>query len=117
MEEITEDNLEELKMRLKSYNKEDIKFNEPHFTQQLRLREGNKEEVINNILNPDKLMYSYQEKGRYGDAKHCLHFKISNTRTMKIPLIFDNHEKSLYIITYIMSYRKWEGMVKRRSKR
>jgi|SRR3989344_6048948 len=117
MKEIIENNLEELKKKLKSYNVENIKFNEPHFTQQLILREGSREEVIKNILNPDKLMYSYQEKGKYGDTKHCLHFKISNTRTMKIPLIFDNHEKSLYIITYIMSYRKWEGMIKRRNKR
>ncbi len=107
-------NIEELKKKLRSYGEEDIEFNEPHFTQQLTLREGRREDVINNLLNPDKLVYSYEEKGKYGDEIHCLHFKISNTRTMRVPVIFDkNNGKSLYIVTYVMRYRPWQSMVKR----
>ena len=60
MEGIQGDDIEKLKNKLRSYERKDIKFNEPHFTQQLILREGNKEEVINLLLNPDKLVYSYQ---------------------------------------------------------
>ena len=114
MNDTKEDNIEVIKKRLSDYTKEDLEFNEPHFSQQLVLREGNKEEVINNMLNPDKLVYSYQEEGKYGDIKHCLHFRISNNRTMRIPIIFDrNDKKGLYILTYIMRYRPWQNMIKR----
>jgi len=98
--------MEELKKRLMSYTRKDLKFNEPHFTQQLILREGNREEVIQNLLKPSRLVYSYYEKG-----VHCLYFRISNTRTMKIPVKLGR--KTLYIITYIMRYRSWQGMRKR----
>lgn len=40
-----EEDIEELKKKLKTYKKEQIIFNEPHFTQQMILREGNKEEL------------------------------------------------------------------------
>jgi len=114
MEEAKEDDLQTIKNRLKKYAKNEIEFNEPHFTQQLILRGGYREDIINNLLNPDKLVYSYQEKGRFGKIIHCLHFKISNDRTMRLPIIFDrNAKKSLYILTYIMRYRNWQNMVKR----
>ncbi len=104
--------LEEIKAKLANYKKENIVFNEPHFTQQLIFREGNRNEVIKNLLNPERLVYVYQEKGRYGDTIHCLHFKISNTRTMRLPAIFN--KKILYIITYIMRYRPWQNMVRKK---
>lgn len=114
-EEYEEDDLEAMKKRLKSYTEEEIEFNEPHFTQQLILREGSRKDVIRTLVNPDRLTYSYQEKGKYGDAIHCLHFKISNTRTMRLPVIFDRKgKKSLYIITYVIRYRAWQHMVKSR---
>ena len=113
MDIIVEDDVEELKKKLRSYTRADITFNEPHFTQQLRLREGNREDVISHLLNQDHLTYSYQEPGKYGDIKHNLHFNISNTSTMRIPVIFDkNNKKGLYILTYIMRYRPWHHMIK-----
>jgi len=115
MEETIEDDIEELKKRLRRYTRGEIEFNEPHFSQQLLLREWNREDVINNLLNPDNLVYSYQEKGKYGDIKHCLHFKISNNRTIRLPVIFDkNNKKGLYILTYIMRYRRWQNMIIRK---
>lgn len=117
-DDVKEDDIEELKSKLKDYRRDDIEFNEPHFTIRLQLREGEREEVIKNLLNPDNLVYSYQEKGKYGDMKHSLYFKISNTKTMKIPIIFDrNNKKSLYIITYIMRYRPWQTMIKKEGQR
>lgn len=112
MEEIKEDDVEELKKKLRNFKKEQLIFNEPHFTQQLKLREGNKEDVVRHLLNPDKLVYSYQEKGKYGDTVHCLHFEVSNSRTMRLPIIFRSDSK-VYIITYIMRYRNWQNMIKR----
>jgi hypothetical protein len=112
-----EDDLEELKKKILSYKETEIEFNDPHFSQQLAVREGSKKEVISHLLNPEKLVYSYSEKGKYGDIIHCLHFKISNTRTMRLPVIFDrDSKKGLYIITYIMRYRHWQSMVKREGK-
>jgi len=108
------DDIKKLKKKLKEYKKEDMEFNEPHFTQQLYLREGTKKEVINNLLKPENLVFSYKEKGKYGDTIHCLHFKLSNTRTLRLPVIFDkNNEKGLYILTYIKRYRSWQNMVKK----
>lgn len=106
--------LEELKKRLQSYKEEDIELNEPHFSQQISVREGSKKDVIHHLLNPEKLVYFYTETGKYNDTVYCLHFKISNTRTMRLPVIFDrNNKKSLYILTYILRYRPWQNMVKK----
>ncbi len=103
--------VDEIKNKLRTIKREDIIFNEPHFSQQVVLRSGNKEEVINHILQPDTLVYVYQEKGKYGDIIYCLHFKLSNIRTLRIPIIFKSDGK-VYIITYIMRYRNWRNMVK-----
>ena len=109
--------IEELKKKLRNYIGKDITFNEPHFTQQLILREGSREEVINNLLNPEKLVYYYKERGKQGNEVYCLYFRISNTRTMKLPVILDkNNKKGLYIKTYIMRYRAWQSMIRGRKK-
>lgn len=107
------DDIEKIKQKLSTYAKEDIRFNEPHFTRQLMLREGSRRDVVDNLLNPDKLVYSSSETDRYGDTRHVLLFEVSGSRTMKLPVIFDiGDEKGLYIITYIMRYRKWQGMIR-----
>ncbi len=40
MENVETDNLDEIKKKLKDYKEDDIKFNEPHFSDKLMLREG-----------------------------------------------------------------------------
>ncbi len=108
------EDIAKLKKKLRSYIEKEIEFNDPHFTQQMQLREGSKEEVINNLSKPNNLVYSYKEKGKYGDVVHCLHFKLSNTRTLRLPIIFDkDNKKGLYIITYIKRYRAWQNMIKK----
>ncbi len=105
--------LDILKKRLRTYSKKDIRFNEPHFSKMLMLRDGSEEEVIDCLLNPVNLVYYYTEKGKFGDTVYCLHFKISNTRTLRLPVIFS--KKTLYILTiltYIPRYRKWQSMVR-----
>lgn len=117
MEFLEEEDVEALKKKLRQYSREHIIFNEPHFTQQLILREGNREQVIAALLHPDQLTYSYQERGTFGDIIHCLHFIIDNTKTLRLPVIFDkNGRKSLYILTYILRYRSWQHMVKQHGK-
>jgi hypothetical protein len=109
----TIEDLDEVKNKLHLYLRKDIQFNDPHFTQQMLLRDGDKETIFNNILKPDKLVYVYSVEGKYGDRIYELYFEVSNTRTLKLPVIFDrNDKKSLYILTYVMRYRKWQNMVK-----
>ena len=115
MEQVKEDDIESLKKKLQTYTPKEITYNEPHFTDQLMLREGNKEDVVHTLLTAETLVYSYQEIGKHGDIIHCLHFKISNTRTIRLPVIFDRlGKKDLYILTYIMRYRKWQSMIKQK---
>jgi len=80
-------------------------FNEPHFTRQLTLRGGDRRVVLRHLGEPDDLVFVFEEPGRFGDTKHVLHFKISNTRTMILPVIFK--ETKVFILTYILRHRKW----------
>jgi hypothetical protein len=107
------DDIEEIKRKLRTYTADEIEFNEPHFTSQLMLREGSREDVVRHLLNPDRLVYSCSEEDRYGDTRHILLFEVSGSRTLKLPVIFDiGNKKALYIITYIMRYRKWQSMIR-----
>jgi hypothetical protein len=106
--DMPQEDIEQIKQRLRTYQEADIHFNEPHFSQQLLLREGKRDDVIHNLLQPDCLDQSTSETGKYGDIVHTLHFGVSNTRTMILPTIFDpGCRKGLYILTYIMRYRRW----------
>ncbi len=96
-----------IKQKLRQYELKDLEFNEPHFSQQLLLREGNKTMVIRHLLDPVCLVSVRKELGKYSDNKFALHFSVSSSLTMIIPVIFDKSaKKSLYILTYIMRYRR-----------
>lgn len=69
---LMEFSLDALKKKLSSYRKTDIIFNEPHFTRQLILREGDLNAVIQNLLNPVNLIEVRVEVGEYGDMKYAL---------------------------------------------
>ncbi len=97
------DELEEIKAKLLSYQGA-ITFNEPHFTAQLELRCGSRSEVIHHLTDPSSLAFFQTEKGKFGDTKHILYFRISSNRTMILPAILGT--KSLYILTYILRHRK-----------
>jgi len=99
--------IEEVKKRLKGYSKSNVKFSN-HATQMIILREGNKSEVINELLNPVNLIDAFPE-----DNKTVLIFRLSGTRTLKLPVIFNKGgRKCLYIVTYIKRYRPWQRIVK-----
>ena len=102
--------LEKLKERLRKCER--IIFNDPHFSNQLVLREGKVKDVEKCLKDPSNLVYFHKDKGKRGDWVYSLYFKISNTRTMKLPVIFA--KKGLYILTYIMRHRSWQGMVKKK---
>ena len=59
-----------IKEDLNKYSREQIKFNEPHVTQRCLLRDIAKEEVIQNLLKPDKLVYAGEQDSKYPDEKN-----------------------------------------------
>ena len=50
-----------VKEELSKYPKEQIIFNAPHVTQRCLLRDITKEEVLQNLLKPDKLVYAGEQ--------------------------------------------------------
>lgn len=77
-------------------------------------RDGNLEEVIAILLNSEKLVYFYKEKSSKGEIFYNLHFKISNTKTLKLPVIINRSgHKNLCIIIDIMIYGPWKKAVKK----
>src|SRR4030042_1122386 len=95
-----------IKEQLKSYSINQVVFID-HAVESMLLRDGSKEEVISNLFSPEKLVYYYPEGN-----KVVLFFRLSNTRTLKLPVVFA--KKRLYIITYIKTYRPWQNLVKER---
>jgi hypothetical protein len=108
------DDIEKIKQKLRTYDKSDLYFNEPHFTKRFMERCEDRGVVIGNLLNPEKLAYFDQHVGKYGDWVHDLYFDVGNRMTLILPVIFDEGgKKCLYIITYILRPRPWQGMVKK----
>ncbi len=99
------EDLEAVKALLRTYRPEDIRFNEPHFTTQLTLRDGDRETVVSTLLDPEYLVGAERSLGLYGDEKLTLYFKLSNTRTMILPVI---PGETLYVLTYIMRHRRYQ---------
>ncbi|KYC51678.1 MAG: hypothetical protein AMQ74_01039 [Candidatus Methanofastidiosum methylothiophilum] len=105
--------VQELKEKLKLLSKDNVQYSD-HFLIRMAQRDGNLAEVITLLLNPEKLVYFYKEKSNQGEIVYNLHFKISNTKTLKLPVIIDRYgHKNLYIITYIMIYEPWKKAIKK----
>ena len=102
-----------LKEKLASYKKEEIIFSH-HADEQIALRQGSTDEVVQLIQNPEKLVFAYSEENDRKQTVYCLYFDKSSQRTIKLPVIFDKEgRKSLYILTYILRYRRWQSMIRR----
>ncbi len=105
---IKTENPEKIKKILMTYKREDIKFNEfnDHFNLKLKREQINKEEVIKNILKPDKLVFVgvSESKNPNYDYVYDLYFKLSKNRIFKIPTSIK--PKALYLITIIKIRKK-----------
>lgn len=91
---------------LRSYSKEDIEYNEPHFTIKLDRLKIDRKEVIKNILKPDRLAFVgvSESKNPDYDQVYDLYFKLSRNRIFKIPSSLK--PKSLYLITIFKIRRR-----------
>ena len=103
---IKKEDVEKIKSVLKVYKRENLDFNEPHFTLKLNRQKIDRKEVIKNILKPDKLSFVGVSKSKNPNYKyvHDLYFKLSKNRIFKIPVSIK--PKSLYVITIFKIRRK-----------
>ena len=103
--------LEEIKSRLKQYKKEQISYNDPHVSIRCIQREFSKEQIAQNLLNPDNLVLAYQQiASEESELKYALYFKLNSSKTLKLIVVLKKEE--LYIITVIVRWRKWESMIR-----
>ena len=98
--------ISEIKARLSRFSKEDITYNEPHFTLKLDRQKIDRKEVLTNLLKPEKLAFVgvSESKNPNYDYVYDLYFKLSKNRIFKIPASIK--PKSLYLITIIKIRRK-----------
>ena len=97
---------EKIKIKLSNYKKENLEYNEPHFTIKLDREKIDRKEVIKNILKPNSLVFVGVSKSKNPnyDFIYDLYFKTSRNRILKIPVSFK--PKTLYLITIFKIRRK-----------
>ncbi len=101
-------NLEELKQKLKQYNKKDIIITK-HADLQAFVREVNLEEVKNNIINPEKLVYAQkQESQKLDKEKYDCYFAYSKHLYHRYALVLNG---KVIIVTIIKINRDWQKAI------
>lgn len=102
-------NIKELKIKLKNYSKEDIIITE-HARVRAIVRNIDIEEVKENILNPEKLVYVETEKAeRKEEEKYGCYFAYSENYCHKYIIVLN---RNLIIVTIISINRNWQRMIK-----
>jgi len=103
---IKKEDTEKIRNILRKYKKEDIEYNEPHFTLKLDRLKIDRKEVIKNILKPDKLILVGTSKSKNPNYEYVydLYFQLSKNRIFKIPISVK--PKSLYLVTIFKIRRK-----------
>lgn len=103
--------LDELKEKLRKYKKEDI-FITPHAELQAYVREIDLEEVKNNIINPEKLVYAREEKANKPDEKkYDCYFSYSKKMYHRYVLTLN---RKIIIVTIIKINRDWQKAIERK---
>ena len=104
-------NLEELKKKLKSYKRKDIIVTD-HADLQALTRQIEVEEVKENIVNPNKLVYfEEQESKNKNEGKYDCYFEYSKTYAHRYILTVNG---KLIIVTIIRINRDWQKIVERK---
>ena len=100
--------VETLKERLRKYKKEDIVITE-HGEIQAFVRNINLEEVKNNIIKPDKLVYAEEEKAKkVGEKKYNCYFAYSKSFCHRYTLTVN---RKVIIVTIIKINRDWQKII------
>jgi|SRR3989344_4648525 len=103
-------NLEKLKEKLRKYKKEDIMITD-HAQIQAYIRGINLEEVKNNIINPEKLVYyKEQESKKSNEEKYDCYFAYAEDFYQRYIIITNG---KLIIVTIISINRRWQHLVEK----
>lgn len=101
-------NLKELKQKLKQYNKKDIIITK-HAELQAFVREVDLEEVKDNIINPEKLVYAQkQEPQKSDEEKYDCYFAYSKRLYHRYALVLNG---KVLIVTIIKINRDWQKAI------
>ncbi len=101
-------NIEELKNKLKNYEKKDIIIT-PHAEIQAYMREIELNEVKNNIINPRKLVYANeQEAKKSNEKKYDCYFAYSKNLCHRYILTLN---RKVIIVTIIKINRDWQRII------
>ena len=104
-------NLEELKEKLKKYQRKDIIITD-HAEMQAIFREVELSEVKNNIINPDKLVYVEKQKAKNpNEEKYACYFAYS--KNLCHEYVFTINGK-IIIVTIIVINRNWQKIIERK---
>ena len=96
------------------YSKDDNQFSN-HAEIRMLQRQINKEEVINNIINPKRLEYAIKEESiRSNEARFDCYFGYSKTQCHRYVLIVKH---DVVVVTVIKINRRWQKIVESKLKR
>ena len=100
--------VEKIRQLLRKYARNQIEYNEPHFTLKLDRLQIDRREVLKNIRNPSKLVFvgTSDSKNPNYDYVHDLYFRLSKNRVFKVPASLK--PKSLYLITIFKIRRRMQ---------
>lgn len=101
-------NLEEFKNKLKKYKRDDIIITN-HAEIQAIMREIDLEEVKNNIVDPDKLVFAHkQESTNLKEKKYDCYFAYSKLLAHRYILTLNG---KVIIVTIIKINRDWQKVI------
>ena len=107
-------NIEEMKMKLKSYNEEQIILKE-HTMIRCVQREITREMIVNQLLNPENLIDIIEQEAKYPEEKkYKLVFELSRNKSFIIVITIN---KIINIVTVLIRYRKWIRPLELRKRR
>jgi hypothetical protein len=103
--------IEKLKEKLKQYKKEDIIITN-HAEIQAYVREVDLEEVKENIVNPEKLVYAKEQKTeKPEEKKYDCYFAYSKQLCHRYILTIN---RKVIIVTIIKINREWQKIIERK---
>ena len=104
---------EDLKEKLKKYNKDDIIITN-HAEEQAIFREISLDEVKENIINPKRLSFAgKQEAENEGEEKYDCYFGYSKSQCHRYILVIDG---KCVVCTVIKINRRWQHIVEKYAK-
>ncbi len=103
--------LKSLKERLKKYNNKDIIITD-HTREQAEVRNIKIEEVIQNIMHPDKLVFAEEQKAKHKhEQKYNCYFAYAKDYYHRYIMVLDG---KLIIVTIIGINRRWQKAIEDR---